>query len=524
MKFKCVLLLLVSTSIINTQLIFADADCCEQLCCDDEYHCQGYLAARSQGSNTARRLVGTHLYTDTYDVEKFTQVFSVTTAYSHTFNTEQIGRYFSPVCNSTCFTLGADGQANVRAEDFGLNCTGQVCLEPQSSSFIFDMQYYLGLDPICQGLFFELYAPIVYNNRKIECCVLREECDTEFASCLMSLDPDDTQVGTTSIADALKGNDIWGDVTNKMCFGKLCCNEDVTRLADLQFEVGYNYWLDDNAYAGLKFIIKAPTGNRAKGHMIFEPIAGNGGHVEIGGGLSAYWLCWESNADQFLTSRFEIDITHLLTTQCQTRIFDLNNGCNADPSRCFSRYLLLKEFEDDGTNLVGLERGPNIFAQPLTVQTAIQVDMTFLLSYRRDCWFVDLAYNFWARSKEEVEDFYPNLPDNTYAIKGTTPMCSGANNTPNTQTASLSTICKSKGFDGTNDGTTSTFLNCADINICTGLAPSARSHSAILNIAYIWSDVDYEPWVSIGGQIEASGQGNTALNQWAVWAKGGILF
>lgn len=526
MKKQLVLLLLVGASLLSTGLIFANSDdCCEELCCENEFSCQGYLAARSQASNTARRLVGSHLFTDTYNVDEFIQVFSVTPAYSRSFNDEQIGRYFSPVCNSNCFTLGADGQANVRAEDFGLACTGAVCLAPQSSSFIFDIQYYLGLDPFCKGLFFQLYAPIVHNRREINCCVSdTSECEMDFDVCLMSTNTDNTEVGTTEICEALTGCVVWGDVENEMIFGSLNDDQDKTRLADLQFELGYNYWLNEDAYFGLKLIVKAPTGNRAQSHMIFEPIAGNGGHTEVGGGVSAYWRCWESDTDRFISSRIEADFTHLFKTRCQTRVFDLNNGCNSDPSRCFSRYLLLKEFKNEGTELAGLERGPNVFAQPLKVRIPIQVDITWLVSFRRDCWMVDLGYNFWARSKEEVEDFLPNVPPNTYGIKGTLPMCNIDNGTPNLQTASRSTICETKGIDGTSDGTISTFINCADINICSALSPSARSHSGVINIAYLWSNYDHKPWFGIGAQVEGSGRGNTALDQWSIWAKGGFTF
>lgn len=526
MKLEFVFLLLVSTSFINTGLIFADSDdCCEELCCNDEYFCQGYLAARSQGSNMARRLVGTHLYTDTYNVDEFIQVFSATAAYSRTFDNEQIGRYFSPVCNSNCFTIGADGEANVRSEDFGLACTGEACLLPKSSSFIFDIHYYAGLDPLCKGLFFQFYLPIVHNSRKINCCAFEvDDCDSNFEVCLMSTNTANTAVGSTDICKALNGCFVWGDVENEMRFGSLNADRNKTGVADLQLELGYNYWLNDDAYWGLKIIAKAPTGNRAKGRMIFEPIVGNGGHAEAGGGLSAYWKCWESDTNRFVSTRIEADFTHLFATKCQTRVFDLNNGCNQDPSRCFSRYLLLKEFKNEGTELEGLERGPNVFAQPLTVRIPIQVDLTWLWSFRRDCWMIDLGYNFWARSQEEVEDFFPNIPEQTYGIKGTLPMCSGINDTPNTQTASRSTICETKGIDGENDGTVSTFINCADINICSALSPSAQSHSGIINIAYLWSDYDYEPWLSIGAQVEGSGRGNTALDQWSIWAKGGFTF
>ena len=499
-------------------------ECCDERCCDDEYSCEGFMLTRSFGSNTARRIVGSHLFTNRFDCENFNQVLSFTVGGARTFDNEKIGRYFAPICGTNCFSIGKDGEADVRAEDFGLSCTANVCLCPKSSSFILDVQYFLGLDPICEGLFFEAFLPVVHTRREINCCVdTSETCSGAFEPCLMSLVPANNETATTDVSQALNGAVLWGDVTNEMCFGSLCCSEQKTGVADLQFALGYRFMAGTNYNLGLKIIAKAPTGTKSTATMLFEPTIGNGAHFELGGGIAGFCRFWEKDVDHSLMLNFEMDVTHLFTSRTQTRLFDLNNR------GCYSRYLLLKQFDEsltgtDSFTVSGLERGPNVFAQNIKVSIPYQVDASILLSFQRGCWLADIGYNFWARGEEREQEFCPSLPGNTYGIKGTTPMCTLGTDAPDNQTANLSTISESKGFNGATDGTNPTFINCADINICSALAPSARSHSVIGNITYLWNDVCHTPWIGVGTQVEFSGNGNAVLTQWQLWAKAGITF
>ncbi|MEX0671913.1 MAG: hypothetical protein WD068_01005 [Candidatus Babeliales bacterium] len=508
-------------------------DNCTDNCCDDTIFCKTHFSPRSQGSDTARRLVGSHLYEHQFDMDKLYGTFAATFAYQRNFRTNELAAYFAPKCKPCdgCVVLGADSTngIDVRSQDFGLSCTGKVCPSPRYSSFIADLQWWVGLSEWCPGTFFELYIPVVYTSVDYNCCPtlgknVGDVCAETFPDNLMSVTTgsEKSNVGTTKLDDALRGNFVWGDVENPLNYGKQCCNNlSKTRVADLQFNLGYDFWQTENYHLGLKIIAKAPTGNVAEAKYLLEPIVGNGGHFELGGGLTASAILWDKDVDQQFSWHLEADITHLFNSRLQTRVFDLkNNGC-------YSRYLLLKKFGTDTNGeptLDGLERGPNVFKSCVKIQAGAQVDLTSLWSYRYTCWNLDLAFNFWSRSQEKITNNKNccQIPDKTYGIKGLL----GMTGTQALQTASKATISDATDDDSNlplSDDTT-TFVGCQDLNLCSGLAPSALSYAAVGNITYLWEENDWQPYFGVGGKAEFSGKGNRALNQWAVWAKGGITF
>jgi hypothetical protein len=497
--------------------------CTTDRCGDCGFFCQGHFAPRSQGSDTARRLVGRNLFLYAYEENGYYGAFSITPEVTRSFRSEELGRYISPVSDCNCFTVGEDGQANIRGEDFGLNCTGtgnQVCLYPRVSNFLIDFSLYLGLDACWKGLFIDIHLPVVHTWWDTNCCLDESTtCSSTFEPCLMSTNQTNNAVGTTDVIRALNGNFVWGDVANEMCFGKLCCRPTQTGIADLEFDVGYNFWACQDYHVAIKLVVKAPTGNKPEAVYLFEPIVGNGGHWELGAGLSAHYVLWEADDNCNLTFHLDGYATHLFATSCETRLFDLcNNGC-------FSRYLLLKRYSNNGTTLNGLERGPNIFAQNLSTKINVQGDVTALLSYKTDCWLIDLGYNFWGRSQEEAECTYFDIPANTYGIKGTLPVCQeGVANSTNIRTASLSTINESAGKQGISDGPLPVFVTADDLDVNGSLAPSALSNAFVFNFGYIWENSDYTPFLGLGGKAEFSGSNDATLDQWALWLKGGLTF
>ncbi|MEX0671909.1 MAG: hypothetical protein WD068_00985 [Candidatus Babeliales bacterium] len=485
---------------------------CELFCC------KPHFAIRSQASNTARTLLGrakdVHLagYPDTSY-----HVANVTIGGSKTFRKDdQIGTYFSPACNNPCskcgpcVTFGGNNEKviDIRSADFGTSCTGSLCLCPKVSNIIAELDWFVGLHAFCEGLFFDIHIPVVHSRWSSGADSCTGSCSDFFAPGLMdSSTTQSTPVGTNCIADAVIGNFTWGDVFEPMHFGKISSKTlTKTGLADLQLELGYDYFLAEDYHLGAKLILKIPTGNTPQAVHLFEPIVGNEGHFEFGIGATAHWVLFTRHNDHRLVWYFEGDATHLFSSRKQMRLFDLkHNGC-------FSRYLLLKAFVNDSVS--NLERGPNIFAQQIQTSFGIQVDMTSIWSYQTACWDFELGYNYWARSHENLEKLCCTIPLNTYGIKGIEPMTNNA-------TASLSTIKKSEGTHGTNDGATPIYISCDDLNHCSALVPSAQSYSVVGYIGYTNTNAPSEPYLGIGTQVEFSATGNAAFDQFHLWLKGG---
>lgn len=564
---------IVSCNTNNSTCCDSNDDCC----CKDVF-CKSHFSPRSQGMDTARWLVGKQRPTHSFDTDELYGDFSITAAFTRSFKTEKIGKYFVPsvittadsccttcntccnnssstACNSTCsscssncdsgsscctcncFTLGPDAYelttaeeatVHARAEDFGVNCTGTACLYPRISNFIIDFDLYVGLNEHIKGLFVEIHAPVVHTWWDPNCCVCEEAaCTDSFDTYLMSDDATKNSVGTTSVKRALKGNFVWGDLApeSTLNYAQICSGRQTrTRLADLRFGIGYNAIENDKYRLGLKVMAAAPTGNVPLGTYMFEPIVGNGGHWELGGGISAHAIFWDKDEDNQFSWHLEGYLAHMFKSRCHKRTFDLqDNGC-------FSRYLLLKKYQKALTSggkyqleAYGLERGPNVFTHNVKVSVDVQGDVSTMFSYRHKNWTVDLGYNFWGRSRETLEEFYCCIPENRYGIKGTTPMSDGTDE--DITTASLSTMKESDGLEGVDDGTDPVFITCQDFNCCSALHPSALSHAVFFHLNASWeNEDDINPFFGIGGKVEWSGRGNRALDQWSIWAKGGISF
>ena len=140
----------------------------------------------------------------------------------------------------------------------------------------------------------------------------------------------------TDLSSYFQGKSIFGDMMEPLLFGQIFEREFMTRIADLTFSFGWNVTGDDFHY-GPNFRLVIPVGNRPTGQFLFEAIAGNGKHLEIGIGLTGHYDLWK-NCDN--THRFVVycdcNITHLFNTTVK-RSYDLiNNGPG-------SRYMLLEQ-------------------------------------------------------------------------------------------------------------------------------------------------------------------------------------
>jgi hypothetical protein len=508
-------------------------DCSEQIdeaiCCDKSYFCRTFLLPRSQASDMGRRLLARHFFINNYEKNGYTNTVVNSNVYTQSFNEDKTGSYFSPRCGSNSFTFGFENGSNidVRAEDFGFSCTGQITLCPKYQAWTTEISLFFLKNPCDLDIFIDIHIPIVHIEWDNQCCVkIIQDCAQDFACGLMSVQPSDTQVGTTNPSQAFSGQFLWGDVQAIQEFGQFRCGKEdpITRVAEI--EIGIGTWIAAGDWwnLGLKVVGKIPTGNHSSAQSLLDPIAGNGGYPEVGIGIGSYALLCEWDTNKKLMLNIAAQATHLFSRE-QVRIFDLANN------KCFSRYLLLKQFKNNGTEYDCLERGPNIFTKCINTKINAQIDAAIILSYLHNCYLFDIGYNFWGRSEEKISKFCATIQEQAYGIKGTLPVIAGelvdgeceVSGNPNIQTASLSTINTTKGKSNGTDGTLPTFLKTSDLNLCSALAPKAQSHAFLGNFAWIWPDHELEPFFGFGGKVELSIY-NSALDQWAFWFRGGMNF
>jgi len=435
-------------------------NCCSDRCCtlpikspDCMTRCCGYpfIGYRSQSANLARRIVGTQTEVHKYGMDDKYWTSYAALEYTRSFRPESIMEDLFGLDACGC-SINIQGSLvenrNPRAwlaDYFGLpmDFESNICFEPRIQNFIIDLHYYVGLDNWHEGMFFRLYAPLVYTRWDLNMCEkVKTKGDACFPKGYMSVCEIPRADLPANFTEVMKGNTTFGDMRCPISYGLMSqCKETETRLADLRAELGTNVVLKEDYHFGMALHVAAPTGTRPDAYYLFEPLVGNGKHWEVGAGLTGSYIMWRSECeDKFLGMYFEAVLTHMLRA-CQRRSFDLLCKPN-------SRYMLLEEMGPNHQAISKCEggccSGPNCCLQDcnciadsiytgklvpaINVTTfcvdskiSIQADLALKLAYYSNDWSFDIGYNFWARSGEKFylrDNCCSPCGDKRFAIKG----------------------------------------------------------------------------------------------------------
>lgn len=432
---------------VITQAMGLQADCC-----DTSFRVAPFVQWRSEGRDTARKLVGTtshHVYL--HDMESFYGTFNITPQYDQTFNGDNLAEcYFGSSLTNCSFLTIAGTQAPTldvardwMAENFYLprDFKSTITFSPRVQNFLVDFHLYVGLDEWVKGLYFRIYGPVVNNRVSLHPCESIEQVgDIGYAPGFFSQNevPADTLLQTAlSFFNGCTTITVPGIITTPLLKAKIADEKkSTTGFAELRGELGWNY-LHEDYHVGFNVQAAAPTGKRPHGEFLFETQVGNGKHWELGVGFSAHWTMWRSEDDEkHLDFVFEADVTHLFNAS-QKRTFDLVGKPN-------SRYMLAAKMNLKPTeNLFGNtepalgagtvtqassqfnnEYSPvaNFSTRDVNVSIGVQGDIVAMLNYTHRGFSFDIGYNYWGMSHEHIElrdsDCSPVFPVNTWALKG----------------------------------------------------------------------------------------------------------
>ena len=533
-------------------------------CCDCDKCCLGpcdgypFLQQRSQGRNSARQLVGEQQFINQYDMDCTYGTFSVALEYSKTFRNERIANFLFGKDLVNCCELYVQGSqvpnrhANAWVADyFGLptDYSSKVRFCPKVQNVIIDLNFFLGLDEVTEGLYLKINAPLVWTKWELNPCENRiNEGSNAFAAGYMSQTEIPRASLPSSFLEASNGGVTWGDMKTPIQYGRIStCDLTKTRIAEIDFTLGWNFVLEEDYHFGAFLYVAAPTGNRPCGKYLFEPMVGNGKHWELGGGLSGSWTFWQNEEceDRYWGLWLDATIAHLFKAN-QCRSFDF--CCKPN-----SRYMLLQEMTKADGNLTGeadaytpvnnqyatnLIPAINWSTFNVDVKINVQADVALKLGYVRENWNFDLGYNLYARTGEKFccndcedcccDSSCQSASSKTYAAKGCLPVYGrwipeGDQIIPLGNTASNATISCCGDTDNseqafytsehrdvflipTTDYATSSvqpvLVSRNMLNL--GKSPSSITHKVFGHISYAWKDRDEDwiPFLGIGGEVE----------------------
>lgn len=363
---------------------------------------------------------------------------------------------------STCATVLLADYVGMGVET---DYTWTPCPRIQSNNL--DLFFHFGFDNWVQGLWLDIRFPIQWARWQLDLNASTTgcgDCNNDCASACGSCDDnccgtgatgtlDDTpfnagymnhanpsQNGSTwttvltttevptasSVQEAMGGDFVFGDMKgfrySKWVLNN-CCTE--TKLADVSFDLGYDFYACDDAHFAMYVRLVAPTGteiNACYAQTFFAPLIGNGHHIEFGAGIRAHKVIWDCNDRSRLVMKFDGYATHLFAGDCQVRTFDFAN------KGCLSRYMLLKQFSStsddrwvyDDTLISGVEyatRGGIAVTIPVKGEAVLKFEWNWCN------WIFGLGTEVWGRSAEQfcnVGDPISGLynPQKRYGFKG----------------------------------------------------------------------------------------------------------
>lgn len=492
-----------------------------------------YLNFRSQSENAARELVGWSNYINKTNEESHYGSFSVTPEYTRSFKSNSLaeslfGCFFFQNCNKL-FISGSNvtvrDPKDILADWLYLpsRYEGNITLAPRIENALVDLDLYWGMDKWAQGLYFRIHAPLTWTKWNLNATFkttvegsLVEDGYTNLTSAEQFFCSKGVMVSTTTdttIINPLK--------SARFC-GCSCDNgKDLTRLADIQADLGWNFIREPNYHLGLFVRAVAPTGNRPEGTWLFEPVVGNGHHWELGGGITGSALFWRAQEENIHVGlSVDANITHLFNA-LQGRVFDLKG-------LPLSRYM-----PGYKSNLPEVSPLANLTATTINSSFAVQADVVAMVNFTWKNWTTDLGYNFWALTRENLK--CSTWSNNCFAkgiIQNGVIFSDGIdNNWTFDRGSNINEYNPPIGYNP--------ILTTDDIDY-DGARTKGMSHKLFVHGAYNWVDREIVPFIGLGGEVEFGRTSDcckpacestcsipasyASLSQWGIWLKGGCSF
>lgn len=384
------------------------------------------ILPRSETVNAARSLAGWQEHINDYDVGRTYWSFYIAPEYKRSFNNQQLVDFL--LGGNSCFAVqgsrlpNRSTQCALLADYFGLpqDFSSSICFHPQITDFIFDMNFYLGLDGLCEGLYMRFHAPVVHTKWDLNLyeCVDMKGTST-YPAGYMSAEEVQRDDLACSFKEAITGRFCtsckqqkqytFGDMKEALQFGRIQGRRNLSRLSDVHVVLGYNFCNSSDYHLGLNARLSFPAGNRPDADFFFEPIIGNGHHWEVGIGYTSHMIFWSSKGElDFAGFWLDANITHLFADeQCRSYDFCCNPG---------SRYILLSKIipvEDAQVQVDGMPIDEqyqsrlfpaiNLTTLRSKISMKVQVDLVAKWSLQKNGVQWDLGYNFWYRSAEQLD-------------------------------------------------------------------------------------------------------------------------
>lgn len=391
-----------------------------------------------------------------------------------------------------------------------------------------------------------------------------------------------------TILSAWQGLTTFGDMQEPLEYGLILERETMSRVTEIQLSVGWDFLQDPEYHLGAFVRGAVPTGNYRKARYLFEPVVGNDHHATVGGGFTGHWIFWQDQEyDQSLGIYGVAVVEHLFNVK-EKRSYNFINGLGSrfmllqeiqpqqeqDPAQQLFFGVEQADFQYTGRLIPAI----NQTTFDSIIKVSLQSDIAIELTYTCGKWLCDIGYEFWGRSAEQLV-CRDRFPLNQFVLKGDAQMygfdqitelpvalstsqhestiyggqTTGNSTFVNANADNFSPAFTSGGADVLNNLTAADaavlfipiaqvnssnpplFLSDADIDDNSALVAKAISHKIFIYLGGVFHACD-DPWfkehtidiyAGVGASVEWAChcfKENSALSEWAAWARVGVSF
>jgi len=483
---------------------------------------QSYFLPRAQ-NGTAVDALGWSPFINKYDADAMYFDFKVQSEYRQSFDSSKLGKY---LCfngeNSMTWGQAAAATTDVFSLNFLLPSGFQSTVEfsPKVQSSITNFGLYVGLDEFVSGLWASALLPLVYTrwNTHLDETVTTAAAtygagEVQNAAGLAAAYP--------NVVAAYKG-DKTAATSVVWSYGKIDGSQNQTKLGDVALNLGYNFVSKENMYLGLAVRGLFGAGGSSKAEYVFEPTVGYAGRMGVGGMVDAGVRLWEKDEDHNLHLYFTGYAVHLFKNK-QNRSFDLT-ACGTG-----SRYNLVKKLTIPAAGAAtfgNLDNMINIGTQHAKIGINVAYEFNLQFTYQTGNVGFDLGYSGGGHGSEKFGSFVDTITPNTYVLYGS----GTADASTGLATTSITKVTVSGNQTGTATPAVVTALNQStfcisneSLDLASALAPSVYANTIYGDVSYTWRDNDWQPNVSLFGNVEFGGS-NKTLSTWGVGLQGNVSY
>jgi hypothetical protein len=463
-----------------------------------------FLAPRPAGFNLPMELTMFHdhvFYTKTTRSKKrgmWKSHFQVVPFYQASLKGEDVGKYFGIGNGKNNFKIGQQrGVDDVEVTNrYFVHIHGGAQATPSGDFYLDPKQEVCG---VRFDLFQFLEHPFKRTFIKFGMPIVRVENDPHFK--ISSSVADGVE---NTLANFFSGRSITqnaaGDAQNALTHAKVDGRRSDAGVADIDVAFGYRFVEDVHKHFYVNLGITLPTGNKATGGYLFEPIYGNGQHFALGFGIDASVELWKRES---CDGRLLFSLNHrYLFRGSQTRTIPINS--QAYP---FAQYYLLAKNGDVANT--ALTPAANVLTQAVSVRPGNQIDSLIAVSMKSRRFVLDLGYNLFLKEGEAIK-LKNAWVDDTYGIANLTLDIAAPGGNGNEIDVNILTAVEKK-------------INTQDLDLAGATTPSQVTHKAFGAVGYKFHIGRFPTSFSFGASYEFA-QDNHEFEGYAFWGKFGMSF